>query len=230
MEINKIYNQDCMDLLPTFPDKSIDLIVTDPPYEVNTSPSGKTCLKSIHKIETGLDDIKKGFNIEKTFGEFQRVLKKVNIFCFCSNNQIPKIMNWGIDRGFFTTLLVWHKTNTTPFCCGVWRPDVEYCVHIREKGATFQGDAKQKEKVYVSPTVRSQTGHPTEKPLSLIKRYIEIGSNEGDVILDPFSGSGTTACACYELKRKFICIEKDFKYYESSIKRFETFSKQGFLW
>lgn len=225
--MRNIVYADCMDYMPTISEKSVDLIITDPPYEVNTSPAGnKTCLKSIHKIETGLDEIKKGFNVGTVFSEFQRILKKINIFCFCSNNQIPKIMNWGIERNYFSTLLVWHKTNSTPFSNGVWRPDIEFCVHIRERGAYFQGDSFLKQKVYTSPTVRSMTGHPTEKPIELIKRYIEIGSKKGDLILDAFSGSGTTACACYDLDRNFICIEKNEEYYKKSVERFKAHCSQ----
>ncbi len=68
--------------------------------------------------------------------------------------------------------------------------------------------------------------HPTQKPLQLFKKCIAEYSKEGDLIADFFSGSGTTAIACHNLKRRFICIEKDKDYYEASLKRFVDHQKQ----
>ena len=169
MTTDIIYNCDCEKKLLEIPDCSIDMILTDPPYIVKTSNNGGGCLKSIKKIKTGLDDIKNGFDVDFVFQQFERVLKKINIFCCCSNHQISSLMQWGEDRGFITTLLCWHKYNAVPFATGVWRSDLEFCVHIREKGATFKGDARQKSKMFSHPIVISETGHPTEKPLSPLR-------------------------------------------------------------
>lgn len=72
----------------------------------------------------------------------------------------------------------------------------------------------------------SKRFHPTQKPVALIAKQIEEYSKEGDLILDCFSGSGTTAVACHNLKRRFICIEKDKEYYEASVKRLEQVQQQ----
>lgn len=71
--------------------------------------------------------------------------------------------------------------------------------------------------------------HPTQKPLSLMKWCIEKGTNEGDIVIDCFSGSGTTALAARLLKRRFICIEKDAEYWRASVERIEEAKKQGEL-
>lgn len=71
--------------------------------------------------------------------------------------------------------------------------------------------------------------HPTQKPLQLMKWCLQKASKEGDLIADFFSGSGTTAVACYEEKRNFICVEKDFDYWKASCKRLEDHQKQGVL-
>lgn len=71
--------------------------------------------------------------------------------------------------------------------------------------------------------------HPTQKPLQLFKKCIAEYSKEGDLIADFFSGSGTTAVACHELKRNFICVEKDFDYWKASCKRLEDHQRQGVL-
>lgn len=83
--------------------------------------------------------------------------------------------------------------------------------------------------VYTAPFWKSKRPdtymHPTQKPFMLIERLVLLSSNEGDVVLDPFSGSGVTAVACERLKRKYICIEKDEKYYNDSVERLERVRK-----
>ena len=76
---------------------------------------------------------------------------------------------------------------------------------------------------------KSERIHPTQKPIELFERCLQEFSNENDLILDCFSGSGTTAIACHRLKRRFICIEKDKDYYEASVKRLEEEQRQGVL-
>ena len=68
--------------------------------------------------------------------------------------------------------------------------------------------------------------HPTQKPIDLIGKILRDYSKDDDLILDCFSGSGTTAIACHRLNRRFICIEKDKDYYEASVKRLENERKQ----
>ena len=80
----------------------------------------------------------------------------------------------------------------------------------------IQQDMKNKEKRI----------HPTQKPVDLFGQILRDYSKENDLVLDCFSGSGTTAIACHRLKRRFICIEKDKDYYEASVKRLEEEKKQ----
>jgi site-specific DNA-methyltransferase (adenine-specific) len=68
--------------------------------------------------------------------------------------------------------------------------------------------------------------HPTQKPLKLIEKQIALYSNENDLILDCFSGSGTTAVACHNLNRRFICIEKDKEYFDASVERLKNAQAQ----
>ena len=225
IELNKIYLGDSLELLKQIKDDSVDLIVTDPPYIVDTTtPSEKTSsIKSIGKLwgknENSLVGIDNGFNIDQHLTEWKRVLKKFNAFIFCSNKQISSLMKWGEDNGFVTTCLIWWKYNAPPLCNGNWISDIEYCIHIREKGATFQGNADIKSKVYRNSIVKSEYDHPTVKPLELIKKYILLGSNENDVILDPFCGSGTTVNACIQLKRQYLAYKIEPKYFKIAIDR-----------
>ena len=213
-----IYCEDMHSMIGLLP--SVDLIVTDPPYELSNSLPGdehygcnlqKFESDSYRKLTTGID-------VDFVFGEFKKLMDKFNMFCFCSNKQISKMMSWGESMGFSTTLLVWHKTNAVPFAKGVWRGDIEYCVHIRESGACFDGNAQMKKKVSSFPFVNN-AHHPTEKPLQLIQKYVSIGSRKGDLILDPYMGSGTTLLAAKNLGRRAIGIDIEEKYCEMAVKR-----------
>ena len=78
----------------------------------------------------------------------------------------------------------------------------------------------------VNQADKEKYNHPTIKPLDIIKQLVINGSNENDLILDCFSGSGTTAVACHNLKRRFICIEKDKDYYDASVERLKNAQAQ----
>jgi len=185
--LNKIHLADSLEFLKQVEENSIDLIVTDPPYIVDTTTTvenlGST-MKSIGKLcGDDIEAIGSGFDIEAHLKEWERVSKKFNAFIFCSNKQISDLMRWGEARGHVTTCLVWWKNNAPPLCNGNWISNIEYCIHIREKGATFQGGSAVKSKVHRESIVRSEYDHPTVKPMDLIEKYILVGSNEGDVVL-----------------------------------------------
>lgn len=215
MDTIELRKGDCLELMEHISDNSIDLIITDPPYELDSTTCDvkSSSIKQMSKfLCKEYKDITNGFEVELVFNEFKRITKKFNMFIFCSNKQISKIMNWGEKNNYSTHLLIWHKYNAPPFANGVWRNDCEFIIHIREKGATFKGDSKLKSKIQRHNLVRSEYGHPTEKPVKLLEKYIKIGSNKGDVIFDAFAGSGSIGEACYNLERNCIMIEKEQKY------------------
>lgn len=211
---NKVLNMDCLEYMKQVPDNYFDLVLTDPPYEISKSEAGKSSIMSLDKFTSKgkLADISDGIDIDKVLNELLRVCKKCNMFIFCSNKQLSRMMRWGEDKGFYVTCLVWHKYNSAPFANGVWRQDIEFCVHIREKGAYFDGGADLKQKVTRLPLNPSEFGHPTEKPIKLIEKYIQIGSDKGHKIFDAFMGSGTTAVASKTLEREFYGTELDKDY------------------
>mgnify|MGYP000565403589 CR=1 FL=1 len=75
-------------------------------------------------------------------------------------------------------------------------------------------------------SIYGQTDHPTEKPVELFEKLVKVNSHEGDIVLDPFMGSGTTAVAALKQNRKFIGFEKDIDYYNISLKRIGKFDKK----
>ena len=213
IELNKIYNTCCLEFMKSMPDNCVDLVVTDPPYEICTKGGG---LGKRPVYRNGdLDRISKGFDVEATLNELKRICKKVNIFTFCSSRQKPRIMQWGYDNGYNVAEMAWYKPNAAPFTNNTFKPDLEWIVYMREKGVKIKGASR----LSIHNCKKSEHGHPTEKPLEIIKQQILIGSKENDLVFDPFTGSGTTAVACKELNRNFIGCEIEPKYCEIAEKR-----------
>ena len=212
IQLNTIYNEDCLETMKRMPDNFVDLVIADPPYVLDSTPPGSFKGGSVQKYSSeNYSSITNGFDYS-VLNEIERITKIMNCFMFCSNSQIPTIMNFGFDRGYSTTLLVWNKTNSIPFANGTWRQDAEFIVHIKGKGASLNGNSDIKRKVIQHPINQSQFGHPTEKPQKIINRFVKIGSNENDLVYDPFMGSGTTARACKDLNRNYIGSEISKEY------------------
>lgn len=216
---SKLINADCLEELKKLQDKSIDFILIDPPYELDNHGGGKSdfaqrqLVKDLH-----IDFISYGFDIIKVFKEVERVSKTINLICFCSNKQISKIMSYWEQKKLSTTLLVWDKPNPVPFGNGKHISNLEFIVYVRGKGATFNNLQQTKSFKYSSPSSKLRI-HPTEKPVPLIERLIQLHTKENDIVLDCFSGSGSLAISCINTNRNYICIEKDEDYYHKSAER-----------
>lgn len=215
MQVNTIYNGDAYKLIKQIPDKSIDLIYTDIPYLFKNGGGGHSELsKRVIAKKQSIEDISNGIDYS-IFEEFKRVLKKINLFIWCSKMQIIDILNYFAKYNF--EILVWCKTNPIPTTNNVWLPDVEYCLYFREKGVKLNDGYELKSKWYLGPINQRDKklyDHPTIKPLDLVERHIKETTLTGGVVLDPFCGSGTTAVACKELNRQYIGFEIDKKYYD----------------
>lgn len=213
-----LYLADCMDIMPEL--GRVDAVVTDPPYELSDSGPGNSHFgMSLNKFDSNqYKKIVNGVDYDSLFDVWSGICAPMNGFVFCSNKQISKLMIKPESMGLSTTLLIWHKINAAPFANGVWKGDIEYIVHFRGKGAVFIGGANEKNKVIPHPLVIDKS-HPTVKPLKVIQRLIRNCSSNGQLILDPFMGSGTTGVACVKEGRSFIGIELDEDYFEIACKR-----------
>jgi len=200
--INQVIQGDCLEVMKDIPDNSIDLILTDPPYGINMASNGVVGFGEVGKNKKAK---LKNYGIRKWdteipskeyFDEIFRISK--NQIIFGGNYFVEYLKNspcW----------LVWDKDNTGNFA------DCELCwtsfkTSVKKYKYTWNGmlqeNMKQKE-------VRQ---HPTQKPVELIRRILVDYSDEGELICDPFGGSGTTARACKDLNRKYILIEKEPDY------------------
>jgi site-specific DNA-methyltransferase (adenine-specific) len=127
-----------------------------------------------------------------------------------------------VGNDYSWDLLVWNKTNPFP-TNQTWLSDVEYCLYFREKGFNVGADDYEyKSKWFVSSINqkdKAEYDHPTIKPLELVKRHLQNVTKEGDIVLDCFIGSGTTAVAAKELGRKYIGFEINPEYYKIAVDR-----------
>lgn len=169
----------------------------------------------IAKVADENKKILDSFEVKTTLNELERICKKTNIFIFCSTKQKPEIMNWAYEKGYNVAELFWHKPNAAPFTNNTFKSDIENIIYIRAKGVKIIGRSK----LFTQNAKKSEYGHPSEKPLSIIKSLILTSSSDGELVFDPFMGSGTTAAACKELNRNFIGCEIEAKYCEMAEKR-----------
>ena len=215
---NQVVCGDCLEGMKLIPDKSIDLVLTDPPYKVGAKGCGLAGNRAYLKDITEAD-IADGFD----FGileECLRVLKNPNIIIFCGKQQLFEYMQWVHKKGFKWQLITWNKTNPTPLTNNNYLPDTEYIFHIWEN-RKLTGEYKDKAKFYLSTVEKNRFSHPTVKPINLIQKFLKVGSSENNLILDPFMGSWTTARACKDLGRGFIGFEISEKYCKIGESRLE---------
>ena len=125
MEYDYIECGDCLELMKGIPDKSIDLIVTDPPYKIDTSGAGLYKQEDKQYIKE-LNFMKDGFS-EEVLDELCRVMKKINIYFFCSQKQIIFLIDYFVKKKKCNwNLLTWHKTNPIPACGNKYLTDTEF--------------------------------------------------------------------------------------------------------
>jgi site-specific DNA-methyltransferase (adenine-specific) len=204
--------------------KNIDLLLTDPPY--NLKYSGGGCFKkSTQKVKERIKDII-DFDVENL-----RYIKDFNIgsfYFFASKDSIKDYLNLFSEYKF--NILTWNKNNVIPMVNNNFLPDTEYILYFHKDKRIWNNGLKPIDiykKYYISSIQSGKNSaggnlHPTIKPLELIKNKILISSNENSIVLDLFGGSGTTLIACEELNRECYMMEYDPKYVEVIIKRWEN--------
>ena len=225
--VNKIYNIDCIEGMRQMPDKSVDLVVTDPPYLIETSGAGIYKQDDKQYVKE-LNEMKDGFS-RGVLDELCRIMKKINIYFFCSQKQIIPLIDYFVkEKNCNWNLLTWHKSNPVPACGNKYLTDTEFILFFREKGVKIYGEYKSKFTYYVTPLNQKDKktyGHPTIKPLDMVSNFIINSSKEGDIVFDPFMGSGTTAVAAMKCNRNFLGYELNPEYYEICNKRIKEASE-----
>ena len=204
MEYDYIECGDCLELMKEIPDKSIDLIVTDPPYgkKADKGTNGFGTSKN-RRYQGGWDNQRPD---KQVFDEMFRISKNLIIFganYFC--DMLPFSNHW----------IFWDKKGDISFKNPFADGELIY--------TTFTSPIKKvvfKQQGFITDS-KDKRYHPTQKPSELIQMLIEQYSKEGDIVLDPFLGSGTTAVACVNTNRHYIGFEKEPKYYDIACKRLD---------
>lgn len=213
----QLYKGDCLEVMKQIPDKSVDCIITDPPYlHIKGGCKSKSlnvgCMNPKNKVvsemsDFGEDDINNFLDISK------EKLKTMNAFVFCSKLQIPYYLNWALKNKVQFDVLIWDKCHTGIHSYKFFSVKYEYIIRLYSKGLNKVEDNMlyQKVKRYKVPHPKN---HISEKPVDLIDEFLKLCTFEKQVVLDPFMGSGSTGVACKRLNRNFIGIELDDKYFE----------------
>ena len=225
----KLTNENCFDLLKRMRNNSVDLFLIDPPYEVSRETnfqSGDAKGKDTDRFRVSMDFGEWDFNfngLDVVIEEAYRVLKENGtLICFYDVWKLTIIKNYFESANFKQIRLIeWIKTNPVPL-----NSKTNYLTNAREiavlgvkKGKpTFHSEYDNG--IYMYPICHDKGRfHPTQKPLSLIEDLILKHSNEGDIVVDCFAGSGTTAVASYNQGRQFVGCELSSDYYKKSINR-----------
>ena len=225
-----LVNCDCFEYMKNIPDNSVDLILTDPPYNIAQYSTGNIALPGRKALN---NNIAKWDNVplkpEKLLYDFKRILKhNGNIFIFTSYNLIGewhKVFDPEFDTFQF---FIWHKTNPAPkIYKNGFLNSCEMVICMWNKGHKWNFTTQDKMhnffegSICMYPERLREPKHPAQKPLKLLKHIINISSNPDDIIFDPFMGVGSTGVASIELGRKFVGCEIDKKYFEAAKQRIE---------
>ena len=225
----ELSNQSCFDFLKNLPNNSVDLFLIDPPYEVSRDTnfqSGELKGDNTDRFRVSMDfgNWDSGFTgLDTVISEAYRVLRKGGtLICFYDLWKLTTLKEY-LEKAKFKQLrfIEWLKTNPVPL-----NSKTNYLTNAREiailgvKGGRPTFHSEYDNGIYKYPICHDKGRfHPTQKPLALIEELIKKHSEEGDVVVDCFSGSGTTAVAANNTGRNFIGCELSKEYYDKSIKR-----------
>lgn len=232
-ELGVLYNADCLDILPKIPDKTVDLVLTDPPYNISKLNDNRDRSKLNSPIMRRKSPLCYDFGEwdnkdRKSFLSFTenwlhltitKLKERATIGSFFNKEDIS-FLGWTAKKlGIRTrTIISWHKTNPVPSfrkvnylsaCEFIWLGSFDgWKINFRQQ--------KEMHNFYETGNSSGygESEHPTEKPIPLFSWIINNHTDINDLVLDPFLGSGTTAVACESLNRRWIGIEKEEKYCE----------------
>ena len=212
--IDTLINCDCMEFMKTMGDKSVDLTLTDIPYDaVNKKETRDN--KGIRKLNKGAADILT-FDLGDFCEEVDRVTSNT-IIIFCEIEQMPFIYSFFKNKGYPTRQLVWKKTNPSPMNGEYMYLSAAENAVWTKRGRGYFG-AKCVSNVFEFPTGSSNI-HPTEKNHDLLRKLIVENSKYEQTVFDPCAGSGSTLLVAGQEGRHYLGCEKDKEFYQKAQSR-----------
>lgn len=219
---------DCIEGMRNIPDDTIDCIVTDPPYPLTEGGAVGNWGNMVNCVSRDRQRKNEMFEIppfkdwmEQAF----RVLKDgTHFYCMTNDRNMQDMLNTATDVGFrLVNILVWDKKMGMPL--PYYQKNIEFVILFR-KGKAREINDKGSTALLKCRGVFGTKVHPSEKPTELFRHLIENSTDKGDLVLDPFMGSFTTAIACQKSKRHYIGFEKSEEYYEIGKKRYDAETRQ----
>ena len=233
-----LYNNDCLTILKTIEDSIVDLVLTDPPYNLGNfmqeRQTNMSKLRGNHFVGTEWDNLgyKQWYDhMDEFFEQLFRVSKVgSSVIVFMSLIRVESIISLATKHGFYyKTTGIWHKKNPIPRNMKLhFINSVEGWIyfikpHKNKKTGKFNGNGKAIhdfiETSVINNSEKKYGNHPTQKPEELMRFFIELLSDEEDLVLDPFMGSGTSGFVALKNKRNYIGIEIGKEYFDLSKRR-----------
>lgn len=220
LELNRIYQMDCLEGMQLLPDDSIDLVVTDPPYLINYRSNRRVKNEKFKHITNDVDshDL-----IKKYLAECYRILKNdTAIYVFCSWHNVD-FFKTEFERHFkLKNIIVWNKNNHgSGDLKGAYAPKHEF-VLFGHKGRSILREKRMPDVIDCDKVPSLKLTHPTEKPIELLSKFIKNSSDEGGIVFDGFAGTGSTLVASAKLNRNFIGFEIEPEYVRIANQRLEN--------
>lgn len=232
-----IHFVDCLEFMKTLPDKSVDAIITDPPYNVSVKGA---------KIVRGKGTAFEGVDINLDFGawdrnaitwkdyinDFARLLSDNGVLVMFYDKLYLGVIGLYLQKKYGFTIRhigAMVKRNPAPQARRVkWQNGLEqFLIATKNKGEGHHFNYSLGQSVdYIETTVNYKHYHPTQKPIEALVWLVKYWTYEGDTVFDPFMGSGTTGIACIKTGRNFIGCENNKDYFEISLQRLKQESGQ----
>lgn len=235
MSTVQLYNDDCLSAMANLPIGSVDLLITDPPYNLGLFMKDRAT--NLHKMRSnffgaaGWDNMEYSDwvqSMEAFFKAASIVLKKGgSVIVFMAIIKVETLISIAKNCGFYyKTTGIWHKKNPMPRNMNLqFINSTEAWVYFTygARTGTFNNNGQAVhdfiETAVTSVGEKKIGKHPTQKPIALMRHFVELLTNEGDCVLDPFMGSGSSGIAAKQLNRNFIGIELNPTYYDLAKKR-----------
>lgn len=207
-------------------DEKASLMFTDPPYRMDAVDGGsdQPVGKAARKLGESIKHLCE-FDPIAFLNTFPTVFKKgvMNAYIFCNKDLVRDYLNWAYEEGYSVNILFWKKPNAIPLG-GSHRPDVEYLLLFRKSATWNNGVPGVNYSKCLEFGRENSTAHPTMKPVGLITNEVQISSDQGDIVFEPFSGSGSTLIACEKTGRRCFGADIDESYCDIAVTRWMEYS------